>query len=59
MIEKCPECGIEKTEENTGYEKFGIVLSTHNGDIYPDIRIYYCETVGIVTTLITKNRRIK
>ena len=20
MIEKCPECGIEKTEENTGYE---------------------------------------
>ena len=46
MIEKCPECGIEKTEENTGYEKFGIVLSTHNGDIYPDIRIYYCENCG-------------
>ena len=46
MIEKCPECGIEKTEENTGYEKFGIVLGTHGGDIFPDIRIYYCENCG-------------
>ena len=46
MIEKCPECGIEKTEENIRHKKYGIVLSTHNGDIYPDIRIYYCENCG-------------
>ena len=46
IIEKCPVCKIEKTEENTGYEKYGIVLSTHNGDIFPDIRIYYCENCG-------------
>ena len=46
MIKKCPECGIEKTEENTGYEKFGIVLGTHGGDIFPDIRLYYCENCG-------------
>ena len=46
MIEKCPECGIEKTEENTGYEKFVIVLGTHGGDIFPDIRLYYCANCG-------------
>ena len=46
MIKKCPECGIEKTEENTGYEKFGIVLGTHSGDIFPSIKIYYCESCG-------------
>lgn len=39
MIKKCPECGIEKTEENTGYEKFGINKQKEQKE--KDLRDYF------------------
>ena len=46
IIEKCPNCNIEKTEENYGYDNMWITLTTHNREINPTLRFYYCKNCG-------------
>ena len=43
---KCPQCGIEKTEENMGYDRREMAFDTHQGVAYPDIRFYFCRNCG-------------